>query len=673
MEYFAAKETKDCVAELERKVDEYYQYLRSSGYITRWRNNYSHYYKAKFTLGKVNKTGEEQEYKAIVSNHFRNIVSHMVVQTIQNRIKWDARAINNDIESLSQAKLANQLCDAEVKQKKLENLFRTGVEYNYLYGEGFFVTNWSNTAGDLYLAGEVDKTDENGNPIITTEIDPVTGEEIPVQETESVIRRQGDVIYSVHSPDNVIRDFNARSYEDCDWVVIRKKQNRFNLVALFPEFEKQIMATKLNRQRDEIVVPYILEKADSDYIYTYELYHKDTDAVQGGRYILYLDPNTILQDGPLTTPMFPVVRLSGENELHSPFGYTICNDLAALQDALNKLYSVIVTNQMRFGVGVVAVPKGSTISTSTLAKGMKMIEYDPKLGLPQPLNFTSTPQEVFTMIDLLKVDQQVITAINGVQRGQPDPNMRSGTMLELIVSQSYSFHRGTEQSFNSSVEQVGTNFIKIMQKFATTERPMQYAGKANRYILKYWKSDSINKIERIFIEQGNPVQNTLGGKLAMANNLLANGLIKDPRTYLAIIETGNLDVAIDQDVFDVLLMEEETEMLASGQPVVVDITDYHYMHGLKHTRAISNPEARNNPQVMAVYTEHMGNHALAAGHMLPDGSPDILGFINTARNILTPPPPQQAVQGMTPTNLQEINNGSQPGSPTSPVPEQQPL
>lgn len=669
MDYFAAKETKECVSLLERKIDEYYNYIRSQGYITRWRINYAHYYKAKYMMNKVNKVGEEQEYKSIVSNHFRNITSHMVVQTVQNRIKWDARAKNNDIESLSQAKLANQLCDSEVKNKKMEDLFRTGVEYNYLYGEGFFKTTWSDTAGDLYLAGEVNKLDENGNPIITYEKDPETGEEIPIQETEQVIKRQGDVTYSVHSPDNVIRDFGARSYADCEWVVIRHKRNKYNLIALFPEFEQEILAAKMNRTRDEIVIPYALEGSDSDFTYVYEFFHKDTDAVQGGRYILFLNPQTILIDGPLSTPVFPIVRLAGENELHSPFGYTICNDLAILQDGLNKLYSIIITNQTRFGVGVIAVPKGSTISTSTLAKGMKIIEYDPKLGLPTPINFTATPQEVFTMADLLKVDQQVITAVNGVMRGQPDPNMRSGTMLEMIVSQSYNFHRGTEQSYNSAVEDVGTNFIKIMQKFATTSRPMQFAGKANRYILKYWKNDSIDKIDRIFIEQGNPVQNTLGGKLAIANNLLANGLIKDPRTYLAILETGNLDIAIDADIHDVLLMEEETEMLSAGEPVMVDITDYHYMHGLKHTRAISNPEARNNPQVMAVYTEHMGNHALAAGHLLPDGSPDILGFINTARNILTPPPPQGGAN-MNPTNLNEVNNGSQPGSPTIPTPEQ---
>jgi hypothetical protein len=661
MKYFAAQETKECVTELNRRIDDYYTFIRTTGALTRWRNNYSHYYKAKFTLGRVNKTGEEQEYKAIVANHFRNIISHMVVQTVQNRIKWDARAINNDIESLSQAKLANQLCDAEVKQKKLEDLFRTAVEYNYLYGEGFTKTSWSDTAGDLYVAGEVDKTDENGQPLVSYEIDPVTGEQIPIQETETVIKRQGDVVYSVHSPDNVIRDVNARSFQDCEWVVVRHKKNKFNLIALFPEFEDEIMAVTLDRKRDEIAVPYIFEKTESDYIYVYEFFHKDTDAVQGGRYTLFLNNTTILMDSDLKSPVFPVVRMAGENELHSPFGYTIANDLAALQDALNKLYSIIVTNQTRFGVGVIAVPKGSNISTSTLAKGMKVIEYDPKLGIPTALNFTQTPAEVFTMVDLLKVDQQVITAVNGVQRGQPDPNMRSGTMLELIVSQSYNFHRGTEQSYNSAVETVGTNFIKIMQKYATTERPMQYAGKANRYILKYWKSDSISKVDRIFIEQGNPVQNTLGGKLSIANNLLANGLIKDPRTYLAIIETGNLDVAIDQDIHDVLLMEEETEMLAAGQPVMVDITDYHYMHGLKHTRAISNPEARSNQQVMAVYTEHMGNHALAAGHMLPDGTPDILGFINAARNILTPPP--QMGMNMTPTNLQETTDGSQPGSP----------
>jgi hypothetical protein len=67
-------------------------------------------------------------------------------------------------------------------------------------------------------------------------------------------------------------------------------------------------------------------------------------------------------------------------------------------------------------------------------------------------------------------------------------------------------------------------------------------GKNKKPLLKEFTGDMIGDIKRVIVDVGNPLSRTTEGKLEIANNLMQQGLIKDPREYFMVLETGSLIV-----------------------------------------------------------------------------------------------------------------------------------
>jgi len=712
--YFASFETKqeDFLAELNTRIDMYYDYLRNRGTLALWRQIYTLFYKPKWTSGKVVKVGEELEFKSLQVNHLANIVQHQVTMITQDEIAWDARAVNSDIVSQSQAKFATQLLEAEVKIKKIENLDALCTFYSNMFGEGWWKIAWDATAGKDYISTEETEYDPEGSPILEPTLDeqnepiqdPETLEPVMQERKIPVAKKSGDTTYTVHMPIDVARDVYARTHADCRWRSVRTLRNKYEVAASVadPELKTKIVECS-EKDRDgvrDLLYPAtdMLTNIDEDGVFVQEFFHDRTEAVPDGRYTVIVGRDIIIYDGVLPYEETPLYRLAGQEETETPMGWSTVYDIASIQDALNKLYSIVTTNQLKFGVGVVVVPKGSGYSSSTLAKGMKIIEVDPRAPKPEILTLLQTKPEIFQFISQLEAVLEKISSVSSVMRGDPAASVRSGNMLEIILAENHNFYKGLERSRKTCLEKLGTAFIKIMQQYADAERPVALMGKNGRYYTKYFNSENLENVEQIYVEQGNPIQKSFAGKMTIARDLLNSGALKDPREYIQILTTGNLDSATDPDTMDFMLIQEENEALMEGKPVVASITDYQACHGYHHTVVLANPAARQDQAIVEAVNDHLGQHATMAGFILPGGNepqfnpdrtpmvepqldqqgnivldqegkpvlqqvispiePDILGYLNWCRMIMNAPPSgqmqvaQQAMmigaQGMAP-------------------------
>ena len=117
-----------------------------------------------------------------------------------------------------------------------------------------------------------------------------------------------------------------------------------------------------------------------------------------GRYLIFLSSEVSLFDGPPPYRFIPVFRMAPSNIIGTPFGYTPMFDLLPIQEAINSLYSTVLTNQNSFGIQNIMLPKGSDLNSTDLAGGLNLIEYDPSLGKPESLQLTHTPVEIFNKI-----------------------------------------------------------------------------------------------------------------------------------------------------------------------------------------------------------------------------------------------------------------------------------
>jgi len=580
--YWASLPSEEIADAILDKVDSYFDHLTQSGRLALYRKSWAYYYRPRLTDGQLNSMGDQGELTSMSVNQYRNLLLHLEMMTTQNRAAFEPRATNSDVKSLAQTILAQGLLDYYMREKKLERNIKQSVKESLIFGEGFIRAEWDATSGEKY--GQT--------------------------ETGATVY-QGDIKYSNYTPVNVIRDITKTQAASTDWVILRDFQNKYDLAAKFPLLEEEI----LNDCADlaEIVrttTINALQLEDSDNIPVYTLLHPVTPAMPQGRFTTILDNGTVMQDGPIPYTGTHVYRIAPDEESGTIFGFTVGYDLLAIQEALDILYSTVITNQQTFGVQNILVPKGHDITTSSMSGGLNVIEYDPQIGKPESLNLTHTPPEIFNFMRMLEGVGETLSGVNSVARGNPEASLKSGAALAMVQSMAIQFSMGLQQSYSQIVEDLGTGTIKMLQTFASVPRVAIISGKSNRPLMKNFTSDDLSDIQRVTVDMGNPTLRTTAGKVNLADAFMERGLIENADQYLQVVNTGKLEPVIEGKQAQLMLMRGENEQLAEGIPQRVLATDNHAKHILEHSVVLANPEIRQDPNniIVQITLAHIQEH-----------------------------------------------------------------
>ena len=243
--------------------------------------------------------------------------------------------------------------------------------------------------------------------------------------------------------------------------------------------------------------------------------------------------------------------------------------------------------------------------------GLKIVEYQPQPGIdtkPSALQLTATPPEIFNHINHLIQQMETISGVNSTIRGNPEASLKSGAALALVTSQSIQFLSSFQQAYTALKESVGTGVIEILKDYADQPRLMSLAGKHNAQYMTEFKGEDISTIERVTVEDSNPIARTTAGKLQIAQDLIANKLVDDPKQYLSVLETGSLEPLTQGTESQLMLIDDENERMAQGEALPVVFTDLHYLHIQEHATVLANLEARLNPKVVQAVQAHIQEH-----------------------------------------------------------------
>ena len=634
--YFAADEAEQAAAYLIDKSKEWFRNIQLNNYLEKMKRSWSAYHGNYYSsTHDITYGGEQGELVNLAVNHFGNLCQHMLNMITGSRPSFQCRAVNTDRKSKVQADLGNGLLDYYMREKRLEREIKRAVEYSIVLGSGYVKMEWNGTRGEIVDSLDVDvdeifEFDEDKNPldkdgnIITP--DPIY---------------QGDVDFTTLSPFDVVFDSTKETPEQHEWVIVRTFVNRHNLKVKYPKYSEDIMsiATKDEEDRKRITLTNFDTTED---IPVYELYHKRTEAVPEGRYMMYLNDEIILEDDVMPYRDLPVYRIAPRDILGSSFGYTSMWDILPLQDAVNSLYSTIMTNNNAFGVQNILNPQGNNVKVNQLEGGLNFIEYNAQVGEPKPLQLTATSGDTYQLLSLLEKTMETISGINSVARGNPESSLRSGTALALVQSQALQFMSGLQQSYIQLLEDVGTGLINILKDFADAPRIAAISGISNATKMITFKSEDLESINRVVVDVGNALMQTTAGRAQVAENLLQMGAITTPEKYLEIMNTGNLK-SITQSITDELdTITFENEALLKGEPVIALATDQHDIHIREHRAVLSDPVLRQDPKLVERTLAHITEHI----QLLQETDPNLLSIIG--QQPLAPP-------GGTPINP------SQPG------------
>lgn len=592
--YFAAKPAEDVASNLIEKSASFFNLLRANAYLEKLQRMWRAYHGAYDNdLGfghRINFTGEQGEYTQLAVNHFRNIAQHIYVMITSNRPTMEARAINTDYKSLAQTHVANGVLDYYMREKRLEDHLKYATEMAIVLGSGFIKLDWNATSGDAY------------------DVDPDTGE----------FNYEGEIEFSNLSPFDVVVDGTKETWDN-DWIMCRTFKNRYDLMAKYPELAEKIRAIPPKNQ-SSVYRLAVFSNDDTDDIPVYEFYHRRTESMPDGRYLLFVDSDAVLLDAPMPYRVIPIFRIAPSNIMGTPYGYTPMFDIFPIQEGINALYSTIMTNQNAFGVQNLWVPRDADVSFASLQAGMNIIEGNSK---PEPINFTQTPAEIFKFLDTLIQAAETISGVNSVARGNPEASLKSGAALALVQSMSLQFVSGLQQSYVKLIEDVGTALINILKDFAKTPKVIALVGKHNRTELKEFTGEQISSINRVVVDVGNPLSRTIAGRVQMAEQMLQMNVIKTPQQYFQVMNTGRLDSMFEGELSELMLIKSENERMMEGDDVQATALDAHRLHIMEHKSVLADPDLRKDP----VLTEKVFNHILQHIDLLRQTDPDLLALI----------------------------------------------
>jgi hypothetical protein len=290
----------------------------------------------------------------------------------------------------------------------------------------------------------------------------------------------------------------------------------------------------------------------------------------------------------------------------------------------------------------------------------------------KPLQLNMPSPETYNLIDRLGNEMEQSTGINEVIKGTPGPNLRSGNALTFIAAQAVKFNSTLQQYINDLFESVGTGTLSILQKYAKAPRFIAVVGQSNKSFLKEFSSEDIELVSRVMVQRASALTNTTAGKIELADNLLKAGLIKNPKEYLMVLETGRLDHAIEADQMELMNQRSENELMMKGQLPIVLISDNHPQHIQAHLTILDDPSTRENPELVQMILDHVQQHI----NIWPQVPPEILAAKNIAQSpsamMQAPMPQPEQPQGnpeVTPAQNGNVLAPMDENAGTPPLPE----
>lgn len=644
--YFAAMETDECVSRCCEKIDEYFNEMNRTGRINVYRNSYFKYFQGFILKGAIYHSGQEGELTNTYINHFGNLITHTVNMVCQQKIAYEPQATVSDSQAQDQIKQAKGILFVYTNDNKIDlgGKLRLGVEMKEVFGESYVSVLWNKNLGRK-IAGDFDEQ----------------GGEIEI--------REGDNEIECWTPFDIIVDPSLGDNSRKQWLILRRWENKFDLATRYPKWEREIISLSTGANLGDTQLTYSITE-ENDILPVYYFFHKRTPAVPKGRLVIFIDNNITLADGDnqYRGGDIPIFRLASRELWGSPYGYSRSFDALPMQEMVDRLTSSILTNQLTFATQNVLLAKGSAISWENLYGGLNVIEWDSSLGeagKPSALQLTSSPPETFNFIDKTIQNMGTIMGINEVVRGNPDLVLKgqvSGAALALMSSNTITFNSDTQQAYVRLAEQVATQIIHNLQDFAfpdlgdgkTLTRQGMSMTATNKYYKKEFTKNGIDKIERIVVRYGNPLAQTISGRMQIAEWYKDMGLLKTPGDMEQVLETGSLEPATEAIESEMHLIKEENEALMRGEVPEVLWADVHTLHIPEHLAKIANLEARSNPKVIQAFQAHIQKHQA----FMPQGAPSPTGQPTPQAQI---PPKPQAQRPQLPGAPSP--NGNQPPPP----------
>jgi hypothetical protein len=614
------------------RVDKYYDRMRELNLINLWRALHRAYHSGYYTGAKIAQVGSQGEMRFIEVNHFANLIRHTVSLTTANRQEWDPMAVNTDFQSIEQCKLASGILDYywtfQGFEKKLVQMLSDGI----LYGRSGVYSPWIGGA-------------------------------------------DGDIKAEALTPDRMIVDVDRMS-GDNTWHIVRCLEDTDEMIARYPTLAGKLDALE-NIDYDNYISDDEVSLVTEGKMEVYTLYHSVTPACPRGRQMVFCK-GAWIADSDLEYSRIPVAEFMSESIKGTRIGTSLSFDLMPVQEYINGLNSAMASNQAAYAVQNVLIPEESNISVDMIAQQMRAIRYSSAGGKPEILRLLDTPAEIPKTIDMLVNTMQVLSGVNSVQRGIPDPSLKSGSALAMVQSMAVQFNGIVQGAYVDVQQTVGSNVLDALKRKAAAPRVAIISGKNKRSEMKSFVGSDIDRVERVYVKTGSPMSRTPEQKRALAEMLAQAGVKLEANQLITLVETGRIEPIYEGEGAELALIRDENEAIMRGEVPKVLAIDDHIQHLQGHKISYASVMSRANKTIVDAGLEHSQRHIDA----MRTSDPDLLkslGIQSLAAPVQAPPQmsgvggelpadePSQMAAGEMPIDMPTMPTNPMTGEQVPPV------
>lgn len=570
--------------------------------------------------------GEQGELIKMVVPQARSLIRQLCAIVTKQKLAFQCIAETSSEDSVNTVRLGNAVATEVVIHQNLDQKGDAMTELALVAGTGYLLTTWRTDKGQPYAIGE-----------------------------ENNVFYTGDVEIIPISVFDLTRDYSIENWEEVEWVRVRRKMNRWNLIAQHPDLAQEIKALPSIRQDYGIFRTQYYSASEDDLVYVYEVYHKPTPALPNGRMLFYSSVDTIYFDGDNLYGCIPIAEMKPEPVQSTGFGAPKFSELLPCQEMLDTMFSSICTNNASFAVQNIAVPRGAGISAQDIA-GMNWFSYTPMPGVPgggkpEAIQLTSSAPETFKLIDLLEGHMQQLSLINGALRGDPPAGVTAGNALATLTANALEFVNSVAKSYRQAIKTTMKHAFNAYQNFAKAEQYAKIIGKNNTTYFKKFTGEDLKSVREIDMTEVNPVMQTIAGRLDLAEKLLQGGFVKTAQDYIKVLDGEPASVMYEDEQSENDLIKSENENLLEGKPVIILATDDHALHIRKHAALLNHPDVRMKNMEVQKILDHIMEHNQQARSV----DPMLTAMVRTGEMPQGAPPPPS---GPGPKGPPEMQPGS---------------
>jgi hypothetical protein len=475
----------------------------------------------------VNLEGAEGEDLGSRANIFRAFLKSLLVMTTGSRPSFTCKPDAYSAETNEIVIIGNAWLDKCLDEGMEVEAIASALKAMFL-GEGWLATTWDDAAGDIVSMDQVETT--RGD---------IVDKPVCSGATRTLSLR----------PDEVIRDPDVTGGPKAHrWVAIAVQRNRWDLMAQYPEYVKEIRLASSDNQDDWLFSQSIgrsepANDSDSDTVLTYEFYHRKSLALPMGRYALLVG-DCIVSHGPLQYEDIPLECMLSDREPNGSFGYAEGWDLMAMQTIYDSIWMQLTTNRENLGRPWLFMYTGTEIEPYAVG-GARLVQ---GTQAPEVIYLSNGGVESgIAVMELASTIMQKLTGLNDAMFGNASGDA-SGVALAQQQATATQFNGNNAMSYVFMLQNSMRRQLQLAQKFMPDEQLIDISGKNRAPMVKRFKASSFKALRGVSIELGSASMRTSGYRHVIANELLQAGVIQDPvatQTYLEMVATGRLEPALE--------------------------------------------------------------------------------------------------------------------------------